>query len=174
MTVPTGSPNVPVPSSSDPSPLRRSVAFVLALTALVAAVSLVRSEPPGQRAEPARAAPPVEYLFTVAPPPPPPPTTTTTVHVHTPRRRGTGNSCGDMETCLARIAQCESGGRYDAQNLHSTASGKYQALNGTWDGYAGYERARDAPPEVQEAWAREAWAAAGGRPWRKSQHCWSQ
>ena len=38
----------------------------------------------------------------------------------------------------------------------------------TWDGYAGYARAQDAPPEIQDQWAREAIAAAGTRPWAGS------
>lgn len=69
---------------------------------------------------------------------------------------------------LEQIARDESGGRYDAQNPRSSASGKYQVLDGTWDGYGGYARAKDAPPEVQERWAREAYAKAGSRPWRAS------
>lgn len=73
---------------------------------------------------------------------------------------------------LARIAQCESGGRYDAENPSSSASGKYQALDSTWDNYGGYARSSDAPPEVQEAWAREAYAKAGTRPWNSSRSCW--
>ena len=85
-----------------------------------------------------------------------------------------GAACGDMEACLAAIARCESGGRYDAENSTSTASGKFQALKGTWDGYAGYPEAKDAPPEVQERWAREAFAAAGTRPWSASRHCWGR
>jgi len=73
---------------------------------------------------------------------------------------------------LAAIARCESGGDYGAENPTSTASGKYQVLDSTWDGYGGYERASDAPPEVQEAWAREAMARAGTAPWRASRSCW--
>ena len=85
-----------------------------------------------------------------------------------------GASCGDMEACLAAIARCESGGRYDAENSTSTASGRYQALKGTWDGYGGYAEAKDAPPEVQEKWAREAFAKAGTRPWNSSRNCWAR
>ena len=104
------------------------------------------------------------------PPPPPPPVVRPRVR---PSRSSRG--CGsDMETCLAAIARCESGGRYDAENATSTASGRYQALKGTWDGYGGYAEAKDAPPEVQEAWAREAYAKAGTRPWNASRHCWGR
>lgn len=69
---------------------------------------------------------------------------------------------------LEQIAQDESGGNYSAQNPRSSASGKYQVLDGTWDGYGGYARAKDAPPHVQEQWAREAYAKSGSRPWRAS------
>lgn len=79
-----------------------------------------------------------------------------------------------MEQQLARIAECESGGDYGAENPRSSASGKFQVLDSTWDGYGGYERAVDAPPEVQEAWAREAYAEAGTRPWRASRGCWGR
>jgi len=47
----------------------------------------------------------------------------------------------------------------------SGASGKYQVLHSTWAGYGGHNNAADAPEDVQDAWAREAYAAAGCRPW---------
>lgn len=43
----------------------------------------------------------------------------------------------------------------------STASGLWQFLRSTWNGYGGYLNAADAPVEVQNAKAREVWA--GGR-----------
>jgi hypothetical protein len=55
------------------------------------------------------------------------------------------------------IVQRESGGDYKAENPTSTASGKYQFLDGTWDGYGGYQHASDAPPAVQDARACEVW-----------------
>ncbi len=39
----------------------------------------------------------------------------------------------------------------------SGASGKYQAMPGTWGGYAGYENAADAPEHIQDQWAAELW-----------------
>ena len=39
----------------------------------------------------------------------------------------------------------------------SGASGKYQAMPGTWGGYAGYQYAADAPESVQDQWATELW-----------------
>ena len=75
-----------------------------------------------------------------------------------------GNQFGGSaipENIVAR----ESGGNYNSCNKSSTASGRYQVLDSTWAGYGGYARAVDAPMDVQDAWAAEAWAAAGCRPW---------
>lgn len=64
------------------------------------------------------------------------------------------------------IVQRESGGDYNAENPTSTASGKYQFLDGTWGGYGGYQHASDAPPAVQDARACEVWAnGAGASHW---------
>jgi hypothetical protein len=43
----------------------------------------------------------------------------------------------------------------------SSASGKWQFVRGTWNGYGGYVNAADAPAHLQNAKARELWA--GGR-----------
>ena len=44
----------------------------------------------------------------------------------------------------------------------SGASGKYQAMPGTWGGYAGYQYAADAPESVQDQWATELWNNGAG------------
>lgn len=55
-----------------------------------------------------------------------------------------------LEAIKQGITAKESGGDYKAQSHSSTASGRYQYLDGTWGGYKGYKKASDAPPEVQD------------------------
>ena len=62
-----------------------------------------------------------------------------------------GAGSADVQTILATIRTVESGGNYRAQARGSTASGAYQFIDGTWNGYGGYTRAADAPPAVQDA-----------------------
>lgn len=67
----------------------------------------------------------------------------------------------------ASVQACESKGDYQAENPRSSASGGWQILDGTWDGYGGYARASDAPRAVQDAKAAELWAGGAGRShWR--------
>ena len=60
---------------------------------------------------------------------------------------------------MATTRWLESGNRYDAQARGSTASGAYQIINSTWNGYDGYPRAVFAPPEVQDQFAYESFTA---------------
>jgi hypothetical protein len=62
---------------------------------------------------------------------------------------GPGNVTQPM-SIKDRIGKVESGGSYSAQSKTSSASGKYQYLDTTWNGFGGYKRAADAPPDVQE------------------------
>lgn len=93
------------------------------------------------------------------------------------RQRNTTRTegCALGTDILSRIACCE-GWPNHINSDHgptSTASGKYGVLDSTWDGYAGYERAMYAPEDVQDRWAREAYAKAGTTPWNASRSCWS-
>ena len=58
---------------------------------------------------------------------------------------------------------CESKGNIRAQNPTSSASGKWQVINSTWNGYGGYATAASAPESVQDAFARQLYAGGAGR-----------
>ena len=60
-----------------------------------------------------------------------------------------------IDSVLATIRRIESGDNYQAANRGSSASGAYQIVDATWNDYAGYTRAVDAPPDVQDAKAAE-------------------
>lgn len=80
--------------------------------------------------------------------------------------RPVGRCGGALPDCS--IMMCESRGNIRAENRHSSASGKWQFVDGTWNGYGGYQHASDAPEDVQDAKAREVWANGAGRGhWRQ-------
>ena len=78
----------------------------------------------------------------------------------TARTPSSGRCGGDLPSCC--IMNRESGGSLTAKNPSSTASGKWQFINGTWGGYGGYAEAWMAPEHVQDAKARELWAGGAG------------
>jgi hypothetical protein len=74
---------------------------------------------------------------------------------------------------LLRIRHCESHDNYRAQNRHSSASGAWQIIDGTWNGYRGYTRAVHAPRRIQDAKALALYADRGTQPWNASRRCWA-
>jgi hypothetical protein len=80
----------------------------------------------------------------------------TVTHVDcTPRTTGRCLPPDDLEPILETIRALESGGDYTARAAGSSASGAYQFIDGTWNKFGGYRRAHLAPPNVQDAKARE-------------------
>jgi hypothetical protein len=94
-----------------------------------------------------------------------------------------------MPALLRRIGGCESSGDpegplvWTAQNPHSSASGAFEEVDGTWRSWAraygtdvgapAYARAYLAPPSVQLTVAERAFAAQGSTPWNESRSCWA-
>ena len=62
----------------------------------------------------------------------------------------------NLAAILTTIRDLESGGDYTINSAASTASGAYQFVDPTWDGYGGYNSAADAPPHVQDQKAADA------------------
>ena len=64
----------------------------------------------------------------------------------------------------AKLRFCEAGGDY-TKNTGNGYYGAYQYNLSTWGNYGGYARPDLAPPEVQDAKARETQARRGWSPW---------
>lgn len=63
-----------------------------------------------------------------------------------------------VDYLLPKFRSVESSGNYQAQHKDYpkvTASGAYGYTDGTWNHFQGYPRAKDAPPEVQDARMRQ-------------------
>ncbi len=71
-----------------------------------------------------------------------------------------GRCGGSLPPCYVMMR--ESRGSLTAHNPTSTASGKWQFLNSTWNGYGGYSSAASAPESVQDARAAQVWAGGAG------------
>jgi len=77
---------------------------------------------------------------------------------------------------LAGIAACiakyESGGNPRAQNPHSSASGLFQFVDGTWNNFRGYARAMYAPVSVQLEKFYQVWdGGRGAHHWVVAPKC---
>jgi hypothetical protein len=70
------------------------------------------------------------------------------------------------------IAEYESGGDPRAENPTTTASGLYQFVDGTWNGYGGYYHAADAPVSVQTERFYQVWDGGNGASqWVVAHNC---
>lgn len=84
----------------------------------------------------------------------------TTTAVRRPAQ-SSGECGGDLPPCY--VMERESKGSLTVYNYEgSGASGKWQIMPGTWNGYGGYDNAADAPESVQDAKARLLWAGGAG------------
>lgn len=63
------------------------------------------------------------------------------------------------------LAQCESGGRPDAEDPSGTYGGLYQFDQDTWHSLGGACRPQDAPPEEQTYRAKKLYVQRGAAPW---------
>jgi len=77
--------------------------------------------------------------------------------------QGSGRCGGNLPSCS--VLKCESGGNIRAENPTSTASGKWQIINGTWAGYKGYPTAASAPESVQDERAAQILQSGGRSQW---------
>lgn len=80
------------------------------------------------------------------------------------------------EVAADAVAWCESEDSYTAENPVSTASGRYQFLDGTWEWVTGLPGPASAyAPEVQDAAFLELWAdGAGASHWSETEACWTE
>lgn len=71
-----------------------------------------------------------------------------------------------------RIKSCESGDYTEHHRGPGGATGAWQIQDATWGGFAGYVRAYQAPPSVQDAKALQLFLSRGTQPWDASYLCW--
>ena len=149
--------------------LALSVASAIAVPALAAAASGPASEGPHHlslAAAPVLFGPPATIAVL---PPPPPVTTTTTVPGHV-RALSTGVAYttpqpGDPpDSDFDRLAQCESGQRWDL-NTGNGYYGGVQFSASTWHAYGGPDLPNQHSREDQIEIARRVWRARGWSPW---------
>lgn len=121
--------------------------------------------PPTTEASPATAAPPAPVPAPrrrLAPRSPTPTAPRPATGQSAASQGGSGGRCGGpLPPC--GVMQRESGGNTRVYNQQgSGASGKWQMMPGTWNGYGGYANAADAPESVQDERARQIWAGGAG------------
>jgi hypothetical protein len=109
----------------------------------------------------------VTHRHTVTTTTPPSPTTSAppvirrSVPTAQPAVQSSGSNCGgNLPPCY--VVARESGNNPTARNPSSSASGTFQFIDSTWNGYGGYKHASDAPQSVQNAKAAEIWNGGKG------------
>ncbi len=80
--------------------------------------------------------------------------------------------CSAPSPALGWIAWCESKCNPTNHNPTSTAAGKYQYLDTTWNDYGGYPTADAAPEYAQDQRAAADTAGGNYSAWNSSRGCW--
>ncbi len=130
--------SAPPTSATPPTPTPTTPTAIPATTAPSATAPTTTSAP--TPATPTTTAPPATTT-TIAPEPP-------TAVVPAPQNITVYPS--QIANILATIRYVESRGNYSAPPNRGNASGAYQFIASTWDGYGGYDHAYLAPPQVQD------------------------
>lgn len=86
-------------------------------------------------------------------------------------------SAASLGTEFERIARCESGGNPGAKNPHSSASGTYQFLTSSWEGYGkelwGSTEGKDIfSAKDNTELAAYVYKKYGSGSWEASAYCW--
>ena len=78
-----------------------------------------------------------------------------------PTPNGPTYGAGGGWTIPYSVVQCESGGQ-DLTPNYAGASGYYQIIPGSWNGYGGYRQAYQAPKSLQDQRAQQLWNGGSG------------
>lgn len=130
-----------------PSTLVRPSSTTAAPTTVAPTTAPATTVAPPTTAAPAPTVPPQTAPPTTQPPAP------VVAEVH-------GACGGNLPPCCVMLR--ESGGNPTAVNASSGASGKWQFMSDTWQGFGGYNSAAEAPESVQDARAAQIWAGGAG------------
>lgn len=89
------------------------------------------------------------------------------------RRKGRENGIDDYKiTRFIQVAKCESGLNPKSKNKHSSATGLYQILIGTWEDNDCYGSRKNAEDNINCAY--KLLIKKGFQPWAESAKCWNK